>query len=44
VTPEPLDLPLREPLETAPWTHHEAHDVLVRVETDGPGRGVVPGR
>jgi L-alanine-DL-glutamate epimerase-like enolase superfamily enzyme len=34
VTVEPLDLPLREPFEISLGTQHEAHNVLVSVETD----------
>jgi L-alanine-DL-glutamate epimerase-like enolase superfamily enzyme len=39
VTVEPLDLPLREPFEIALGTQHEAHNVLVRVETDDGAMG-----
>ena len=34
LTVEPLDLPLREPFEISLGTQHEAHNVLVSVETD----------
>ena len=33
VTVEPLDLPLGEPFEIALGTQHDAHNVLVRLET-----------
>lgn len=39
VSVEPLDLPLREPFEIALGTQREAHNVLVRVETDGGAVG-----